>query len=165
MRPTRRSGSISKSLSVGTPGSEATASRSRARSSVVMSAEASALCIALRRVGDDLAVIRFEASGTRLASLDKPERQRISRPDGDRDSWGHGRCHPNHGRSRHRRCDVHPRSSTGAAERLIEASYGLGESVVAWLVVPGASLRVQGSVSAAGPGANGCVLTVGTVDH
>jgi hypothetical protein len=35
------------------------------------------LCIALRRVGDDLAVVRFEASGTRLASLDK-------RPDGAR---------------------------------------------------------------------------------
>jgi hypothetical protein len=77
MRLTRRSSSISKSLSVGTPGSEATASRSRARSSVVMPAEASALCIALRRVGDDLAVVRFEASGTRLASLDK-------RPDGAR---------------------------------------------------------------------------------
>jgi hypothetical protein len=84
MRLTRRSSSISKSLSVGTPGSEATVSRSRASSSVVMPAEASALCIALRRVGDDLAVVRFKASGTRLASLDKPERQRISRPDGAR---------------------------------------------------------------------------------
>jgi hypothetical protein len=42
MRLTRRSSSISKSLSVGTPGSEATPSRSRARSSVVMPAEASA---------------------------------------------------------------------------------------------------------------------------
>jgi hypothetical protein len=61
MRLTRRSSSMSKSLSVGTPGLEATASRSRARSSVVMHAEASALCIALRRVGDDLAVVRFEA--------------------------------------------------------------------------------------------------------
>ena len=30
------------------------------------------MCIALRRVGDDLAVVRFEASGTRLANLDKP---------------------------------------------------------------------------------------------
>jgi hypothetical protein len=52
---------MSQSLSVGTPGSEATASRSRGRSSVVMPAEASALCRALRRVGDDLAVVRFEA--------------------------------------------------------------------------------------------------------
>ena len=86
MRLARRSSSISKSLSVGTPGSEATASRSRGRSSVVMPAEAAALCIALRRVGDDL--VRFEASGTRLASLDKPERQRISRPDGARGPLG-----------------------------------------------------------------------------
>jgi hypothetical protein len=59
MRLTLRSSSMSNSLSVGTPGLEATASRSRARSSVVMPAEASALGIALRRVGDDLAVVRL----------------------------------------------------------------------------------------------------------
>ena len=42
MRSTRRSSSTSNSLSVGTPGLEATASRSRARSSVVIPGEASA---------------------------------------------------------------------------------------------------------------------------
>src|SRR4029450_13272723 len=72
MRLTLRSSSMSNSLSVGTPGLEATASRSRARSAVVMPAEASALGIALGRVGDDLAVVALGASGTRLASLDKP---------------------------------------------------------------------------------------------
>jgi hypothetical protein len=118
---------MSQSLSVGTPGLETTASRSRARSSVAMPAEASALCRALRRVGDDLAVVRFEAPAilasqalTSSGASAYRARMALEGP------WGHGRCHPNHGRSRHRRCD-HPRSSTGTAERVMATMLGVQE--------------------------------------
>jgi hypothetical protein len=86
MRLTRRSSSISKFCWNSRLGGDGF--KIARKVLVVLPAEASALWIALRRVGDDLAVVRFEASGTRLASLDKPERRRISRPDGARGPLG-----------------------------------------------------------------------------
>ena len=106
MRSNRRSSSTSNSLSVGTAGLEATASRSRARSSVVVPGEASAtsdrspaVLVGRRTTSESVSSSTSRCSSSDIGSDDIGSSRSCWVGPGDRLDW---LCKPNVGQSRSR---------------------------------------------------------------